>query len=473
MRVLIPPDFEPGQELTCFQVYWPDTPYWRYILSGLLSYPTRGRFWDERSGTIKTAQAIGLQIWHANMDLEHCGGKQPENGQQNGLDGQIDGLEGAGNSAEECEEMPAITWLSVEDGTLYMHFGPCCKIPVDNLADIRPGGFEPDDLPTPDPEVTAACRKAYVVGTTLWDMAETFFDAWYANLGIGLLAYNQLKNAYPDVSWDYADILVANAILTALAPVAWVVGFSDQEKQKLICQLALQYDNTFTLSDAEFSLTKTIIRSTLGVIDQEFLVAVFNAAGPGDWKRIAQQSAFLSDDPDCNCPGTTFNPTGAWLTEWDRFVDLTTTDPSTVGITLLSGAVYTAGTGVQSDPDDGNGFHTPGIEWDILNPSADNTITHVWFAYTAPVDMDYSDGPKSNTDDETLIAGGTKPDGDPSRGGKWNNYNYALDVPTLNRQWVRWEAKGYNPVGQRELSDSWTLTHIAIGGEGVDPFIAP
>lgn len=61
----IPTDWD-GESWCCYIVEWPDSPSWRRVLTGLLVDPSRGRHWDEATGTITEAQAVGRQIQEHN-----------------------------------------------------------------------------------------------------------------------------------------------------------------------------------------------------------------------------------------------------------------------------------------------------------------------------------------------------------------------------------------------------------------------
>lgn len=65
----IPFDWD-GESWKRFCVCWPDSPQWLALLRGFLTYCTRGRSWDGRTGTIKDAQAIGWEIANNNLPLE-------------------------------------------------------------------------------------------------------------------------------------------------------------------------------------------------------------------------------------------------------------------------------------------------------------------------------------------------------------------------------------------------------------------
>jgi len=72
-RVPIPSDWD-GETWFGACVQWPDSDEWRAILMGLLSYAARGRFWNELSGRVVDAQAVGKAIFEANLELTACEG---------------------------------------------------------------------------------------------------------------------------------------------------------------------------------------------------------------------------------------------------------------------------------------------------------------------------------------------------------------------------------------------------------------
>lgn len=64
-KVPIPSDWN-GTDWTFALVCWPDSQHWRELLLGLITTPTRGRWYDEKTGSITAAQAIGWQIFEKN-----------------------------------------------------------------------------------------------------------------------------------------------------------------------------------------------------------------------------------------------------------------------------------------------------------------------------------------------------------------------------------------------------------------------
>lgn len=69
MKIAIPDDWD-GETWCRWSVCWPDSELWKGILLGFITTAQRGRFWDERTGSIKTIQDIGRQIFDNNFPLE-------------------------------------------------------------------------------------------------------------------------------------------------------------------------------------------------------------------------------------------------------------------------------------------------------------------------------------------------------------------------------------------------------------------
>lgn len=67
----IPSDWD-GTSWCSRVVCWPDSTLWNGILMGLFTSPQRGRFWDEKTGTITDVQVVGREIFDRNSDLEEC-----------------------------------------------------------------------------------------------------------------------------------------------------------------------------------------------------------------------------------------------------------------------------------------------------------------------------------------------------------------------------------------------------------------
>lgn len=68
-RVPIPDDWD-GETWACHLLEWPDSDQYNGILLGLLTWPLRGWFWDERTGQVADAQAVGMAIYDRIQDSE-------------------------------------------------------------------------------------------------------------------------------------------------------------------------------------------------------------------------------------------------------------------------------------------------------------------------------------------------------------------------------------------------------------------
>lgn len=71
MKLPIPDDWN-GEDWSCFQIQWPNSRQYNAILAGFLSFLTRGRVWDEKTGSIRDVQEIGWQIVNKNWKLPTC-----------------------------------------------------------------------------------------------------------------------------------------------------------------------------------------------------------------------------------------------------------------------------------------------------------------------------------------------------------------------------------------------------------------
>ena len=161
----IPDDWN-GQAWRCVQVEWPDSPQFRAVLLGFLTYLTRGRAWNEGTGTITDAQLVGREIYARNYPFNPCDGLAVPcsvctTGQFAGLGGGCEDDE-----CEECSDMACISAIKIEDGKLYVQYGCCDWVLV---GDIDSAGISIPDLPwetPPDPEVPPGPPERWLL--SLW-----------------------------------------------------------------------------------------------------------------------------------------------------------------------------------------------------------------------------------------------------------------------------------------------------------------
>lgn len=66
---MIPSDWN-GVDWKCWAIEWPDSEGWFALLSGFITTPKNGRYWDEQTGSVIGAQSIGIEIWNRNVPTE-------------------------------------------------------------------------------------------------------------------------------------------------------------------------------------------------------------------------------------------------------------------------------------------------------------------------------------------------------------------------------------------------------------------
>lgn len=70
-KIPIPDDWD-GETWGCFLIEWPVSIEWVGLLQGFITTPIRGRFWDERTGSILDVQRIGREIEERNEITMSC-----------------------------------------------------------------------------------------------------------------------------------------------------------------------------------------------------------------------------------------------------------------------------------------------------------------------------------------------------------------------------------------------------------------
>jgi hypothetical protein len=467
MRTPIPDDWA-GEDWFCVQVQWPASAMWISVLVGFLTSVTNGRFWNEDTGSVLDAIAVGWQIYAKNIAFTPCdagdGQICPDTPAVPCGGSPID-LEAILEEMEEYLEMPGIIDIKCENGKLWKRLSPCCEwVEVCDLGGITQDFEDPDGTFPPDPEGAAyKCRKARALADTFIDIMDDVMDA--------------ADDAFPQPF----SIINEWTAISFNVPILWDCIFSmgpmdndlwaaqkDYYADVLACKWAdILTDDAGSVGEYQFDYLQAVAQTNLPTPLSTGMVELLQSVGRGDVSAIAI-SGLGNSAAVCVCPSQDTDPTSSWNLDWSQYVDFRVTNPATIGgmSFLAGGSEWTVGEGIQEDTTDGTPNNEVGIEWTITG--TESTIERVWFEYWVKPATDYTDGPKAYTDDETLVAGSSKPDGDPSAGGIYTMEAAGLGVPTLNRQYARWEAKGNVPDPQG-LTDSWTLRRIAIGGTGVNP----
>jgi len=307
VKLPIPDDWN-GQDWTCVQLDWPNSPQWLAILNGLLTQATRGRLWDGRTGSITDVQAIGREIWYRNKPFRACQ-TTGENGETKTIYIPCGGSEP--DESESEDNMPAVTWLTIEDGILYMHFGPCCKVAIEgSVADIinPPPGDTNTDTGTPP---TYACNKAYGIAGALFDLANDVIDAISGKGSV----YEMYQPAHailaPHNSTWQTTQLVCAAYIADTAAIESMLADADTI-QWLTCVWSPLLNDTDNISSGEFYSMVTANYPNWGGSERYFwsrmLTAVDNSTVAW-WARLF----YDNEAPTCDCPEVyTYNGAVTW-----------------------------------------------------------------------------------------------------------------------------------------------------------------
>lgn len=308
MKISIPDDWD-GENWRCVQVQWPDSPLWIALLHGFLSTPARGRYWDERTGEIRSAQVIGHEIWQRNTPLIACSTPPPPpagNG-ESGSQSTPDYPSGSGEN-EDDDMTSAITWLDIEDGKLYMYFGPCCRIEVGAVGNFTVG--DALDQPTgEDAPEWSACGRATAVVNAIYAVADAIFDEldvalpwqWSGDIedaaGIG-----DLKDKYLIEGVFAGSSYIALATVDPVGlPTEKTDIFADATKTEIICRLSAVFAASgAAMTSAERQAIDTIFKSNMS-LQVSFFESAWRAIGDAKLSQIAQSGAY-DTEAVCDCP---------------------------------------------------------------------------------------------------------------------------------------------------------------------------
>jgi len=300
-KVKIPQDWD-GETWFCLQLEWPASRDWIAVLSGLLTSPLQGRFWDERTGTVTDAQDVGWQIWSRNVPFTECDGETPC------------------PECEECSECPqcgglvvedsesmgqVVTDITLEGNLLYKWFGPCCKILVGELCDVAVDD-EPWDPIEEEPEYSS-CSKAWAVIRAIYKCIEAFFTAesHYAWEWVG-----EVEQAVGyDLDNQYILTGVSRAKVLALLGQDYSDFFDYVDQAQLACALDALFDD-----DPLGIATESLYEAVKGVFRAQFasgtwwgvVESALDAFGREDLDTVARVGA-LNDGSTCTC-GVEFDP---------------------------------------------------------------------------------------------------------------------------------------------------------------------
>lgn len=319
LKFAIPDDLDVS-ELACFQVQWPDTPQWRSILAGLLYMVSRGRPWDERSGSVVAAQAAGTALFNLNVPLVSCNGLKDHSRGSGGYS-----VAWCYDESEECDEMGCyvedVCWVQVGGG-LKLAIKRCGKWELavkrtfSELVDLwcDPSAEYPnfEDLidpdipgpgPIPDPDDLTgrhpACDKAYAIAEATWAVAAEMFD----NRDIAPGFYNSaVQRAFPEYSFRFTYLTLSQAVFLASGFGSFEDNFSADDLQSLKCKLEeILTDDTYVLTQSEWNKMGVQVFVAMGADQAAACNAVWAAMGRDDFETICKGSQLI-EAADCTCP---------------------------------------------------------------------------------------------------------------------------------------------------------------------------
>ena len=329
----IPDDWD-GQAWRCVQVEWPDSPQYRAVLLGFMTYLTRGRAWNEGTGTITDAQVVGREIYARNYPFNPCDGESREcevctTGGFAGLGG---GCED--DDCEECTDMACITAIKIENGILYVQYGCCEWVEVGPVDDSTVQSLP--DLPWEQPGQTppaeySGCGKAQAVVDALWRVGDSAYDH---RLDAPIIFQRKVEaESGIKLNWYWSLILQSQAVLVE---AIWTVQLFDPEvKAEWICTLDRWFedDGNGMNADTVQAFAKHVVLSNWGnLIDDAFAgnfwLYVINAIGNNNFNNIAKIGAKDVRD-DCDCPenlGLTPPPFSQTLILYDVIAEMEVAD---------------------------------------------------------------------------------------------------------------------------------------------------
>lgn len=300
MKLPIPHDWN-GKDWLCLQVQWPDSIEYRALLAGFLSYLGRGRAYDEKTGTITTAQEIGWEIFNRNMPMHACVGQnQPEQPNIGELpcDWCYEGVN------EECGDMGCcIDALEWRNGELwYRMCGKWDKVEGgQGLLVLPTDGDSVVETTDPATQENWACSKAKIIGDMVWLTAASLLAH-----GDDADIWNIVGNVEEDTGLDLIDANVFATVVTwSLIDLAIDMQdvLTDGNKQEFICRLAKVLDGSNNdLGDNQFSQIADVAKQVAAgsPLARAFLVSVVACIGLQEFRKYTRLAVLT--EQDCTCP---------------------------------------------------------------------------------------------------------------------------------------------------------------------------
>lgn len=303
MELPIPQDWD-GESWRCIQVSFPDSQGYTGLLLGLLTMLMRGRLYDARTGNIKTAQAIGRQIFARNYpfracftlsDCPECGGSSDASGC------------GGGIILEDDMTGSIVTDVDLVGGKIRVYFGPCCYKDLDMATLISDAGGElPDEPLLPSngtPLAYSACGKALALVDVIYRIVEGTYNA------LDEPPWNYISSIESYVGYDlhnnYLGTLIADWIaLFAGSGTSYGDLYDAVEKQEITCEIAAMLaDDANGLTEAQYEQIHGIFWSAMmpNFVKWGLWETALRALGWKDASSVVKLGA-VKTDGICDCP---------------------------------------------------------------------------------------------------------------------------------------------------------------------------
>lgn len=340
----IPGDWN-GDDWTCYAIRWPDTPEFRHLLISMLFSLTRGRQWDDETGSVIDATKDGWAIYDNNTPLAAClnGSGTHEDVREviRAIGGAI-GKEDAIMSL--CGYNPKA--FKIENGSLWVRDFCGEWIEIGALATVASDPIEePPWVDPEDDDTWSKCGKAAGYINTIRAICQA---AW------GAVALSPAEwEGHVRAAADWATMGRASLFLTVTnAQVLQVLTdegtvFDDDRWQRMICLAILGMEDTPVMTEDErwycYNSMRSVVFSDFGaVVEEDMWAFVQNAVdtlGAADGRHAGTVgSADL--DAECDCPevSSDIDPLGVVTFEGiytdvtvpDRFSDWTFVNSKTV-----------------------------------------------------------------------------------------------------------------------------------------------
>lgn len=350
MQIPIPDDYDAESGLTCFAVWWPDTPYWIGILQGLITSIQQGRLWDAKTGSIKAVQAIGREVEAATLPLATCADCDNQTG-----DNEVT-CPACGGAVviEDNYEMPVTRIVPIDadgreipydDNTgrsvagMRWYMGECCPHDIyfgaqgEGGSVVVPPGEDPVEFPTLG--TGTACSKVTAWTNVLFAAMDSLFDDILVPETPDV-AIAHVKALRYDVNWGDFDLLRAYGWAAQIHAFGYINEMEDPRVQQNIkCALVDAVDDgSQGISKAEY---ENMLELLVDYCRSEFTVWAYptafhpmiemyqftaQAIGAGDTEKLTTGTVSAASD-DCDCggaPGVDDNPD--WVDEGDWYIVL-------------------------------------------------------------------------------------------------------------------------------------------------------